>query len=159
MGRSRRATLWGTAAALALGSSLTFGLTLGIGLAGAVPAKGASDPCALLTSTDVGGLSTTWTLDKTDDLSSTNCLYSLQGDGDSTTVNLFVDKPGDFSMQKALVKKAKKVAGLSSGYSGTIPGNDVQVGFKKGSSAIRMTSQDLSAADMVLLAKAVNKHL
>ena len=62
-------------------------------------------------------------------------------------------------MDKVLAKKAKKMSGLSSGYSGTIPGNDVQVGFKKGSSAIRTTSQDLSAADMILLAEAVNKHL
>jgi len=35
----------------------------------------------------------------------------------------------------------------------------MQIGFKKGSTAIRVTSQDLSVADMVLVAKAVNKHL
>jgi hypothetical protein len=148
--------LVGTAAALALGSVLA----LGVGTAGAVPTKGTSDPCALITSNDLDGLSSSWTLDNTDELSSTNCLYSLQGDGDSTTVNLFVDKPGDFSMQKSLLgKKVKKVAGLPSGYSGTIPGNDVQVGFKQGAAAIRVTSEDLSAADMVVIARAVSKHL
>jgi hypothetical protein len=52
------------------------------------------------------------------------------------------------------------VSGLSSGYSGSLPGGgDVQIGFKKGPTAIRATSQDLSVADMVLVAKAVNKHL
>jgi hypothetical protein len=145
----------GTAAALAVGSFLV----LGIGPAGAVPTTGASDPCALITGTDLARLSTTWTLDNTDELSAKNCLYSLAGDGDSTTINLFVDKPGDFSMEKALARKSKKVSGLPSGYSGTIPGNDVQVGFKKGSSAIRITSADLSAADMVVVAKAVNQRL
>ena len=121
MGRSGRATLWGAAAALALGSSLSFGLTLGMGPAGAVPAKGVSDPCALLTGTDLGGLSTTWTLDKTDDLSSTNCLYYLQGDGDSTTVNLFVDKPADFSMEKALAQEGQEGVGTLVGLLGHDP--------------------------------------
>jgi hypothetical protein len=144
--------------AAALVGALAFGGMLG--MAGTTPAAGAAtDPCGLITDTDLSGLSTSYTLSNSDDLSAKNCLYSLQGDGESTTVNLFVDKPSDFSMEKALVKKAKKAAGLPSGYVGAIPGGDTQVGFKQGSVAIRMTSHDLTPADMVVVAKAVKKHL
>ncbi len=155
MGRSRRGILAGTAVALAVVALIAPAAAP----AGAVPAKGSSDPCALLTSTDVGALSTAWTLDKTDELSGKNCLYYLQGDGDSATINLFVDKASDFSLGKALAKKTKKVSGLPSGYAGEITGGDAQVGFKAGTKSILVTSSRLDAPDLIIVAKAVKKHL
>jgi hypothetical protein len=113
----------------------------------------------LLTDPDLSGLSATYSLSKADELSSKNCLSYLQGDGESATVNLFVDKPADFNLAKAIVKEQKKVSGLTSGYSGEISGGDVQVGFKTGKNAISITSSALEAPDLIVVAKAIKNHL
>jgi len=153
MGSLRRRVLAGACAALGAATLLATGAP-----AGAVPTKGSIDACALITDADLSGLSTTYSVSKTDDLSAKNCLYSLQGDGDSATVNLFVDKPSDFTTQKAGVKKAKKVSGLPSGYAGEFYG-DAQVGFKAGPNAIRIVSTDIELPDLILVAKAIKQHL
>jgi hypothetical protein len=158
MGSVRRRILASATGAL-VAATLVAGLVLVAAPAGAVPAKGGTDPCSLITDTDLGGLSATYSLDTTDELSATNCLYSLQGDGESANINLFVDKPSEFSMQKAILKKVKKVSGLPSGYSGTLPGNDAQVGFKTSKAAISLESSNLDVADLVVAAKAAKKHL
>jgi hypothetical protein len=159
MGSVRRRILASAISAL-FAATLVAGLLLAAAPAGAVPAKGGTtDPCSLITDSDLGGLSATYSLDTTDELSATNCLYSLQGNGESANINLFVDKPSEFSMQKAILKKVKKVSGLPSGYSGTLPGNDAQVGFKTSRAAISLGSSNLDVADLVVAAKAAKKHL
>ena len=113
----------------------------------------------MLTDPDLSGLSATYSLSKADELSSKNCLSYLQGDGESATVNLFVDKPADFNLAKAIVKEQKKVRGLTSGYSGEISGGDVPVGFKTVKNAISITSSALEAPDLIVVAKAIKNHL
>ena len=151
MGSLRRRVLAGACAALGASTLLVTGTA-----AVAVPAKGSIDSCALITTEDLLALESPATLESTDKLSAKNCLYRLDG---SSTINLFVDKSSDFSMEKALAKKQKKVSGLPSGYSGEIPGGDAQVGFKSGANAIRLTSTALEAPDLVTVAKAIKKHL
>lgn len=151
MGSLRRLVLAGACGALAASTLLGIGAP-----ASAAPAKGGSiDSCSLITSEDLQGLASPATLDRTDQLSAKNCLYYLDS---GSTINLFVDKASDFTTGKAGVKKAKKVSGLPSGYSGEFFG-DSQVGFKSGSNAIRIVSTEVEAPDLIVVAKAIKKHL
>jgi hypothetical protein len=133
-------------------------LVVGVIPAGAsVPAKAAAlDPCSLVTDAAVASLSGGWSIEKTDDLSKTNCLVYLQGDGDSGTVNVFVDKPSEYSLAKSPAKQSKSVSGLKGGYVGVVGGDPV-VGFKTKSAAVRLTSSAFNAEDLVVLAKAASK--
>ncbi len=125
---------------------------------GTAGAAKTADACSLITEKTLAALPDTYTIDKTDALSKTNCLYSLQGtgasEGSSDTVNLFVDPLSDSSMDKAQVKKAKAIKGLNGGYSGVV-GYDPEVGFKTKSAVIRLGGT-LDAAGLVAVAKALN---
>ncbi|MFN8027497.1 MAG: hypothetical protein U0W40_14410 [Acidimicrobiia bacterium] len=116
------------------------------------------DPCSLITDDTLSQISGGWAVEKTDALTpGKNCLVYLQSDGDSSTVNVFVDAASGYSSRKAGVKQVKSVPSIGSGgYSGDAFG-DAQVGFKTKTAAVALVSTDLEAADLVILAKAANK--
>jgi len=131
--------------------------------AAGVPVKSSTkvDPCSVITAADLAKLSTSYTITKTDLILKTNCLYTFQGagadEGTSTSVSLFVEAPSEYSMQKAIVTKAKSVKGLNGGYIGNVHGND-QAGFKTKKYAVSLSGGG-NTADLILLAKAINSHL
>jgi hypothetical protein len=77
----------------------------------------AGDPCALLTDADFAKLSMPMTIGSTDPHNvgsktfSPECHFSLQGNGSSATVAVYVDKVGDFDLQK-LVFHGVALSGL-----------------------------------------------
>ena len=150
MGSLRRRVLAGACAGVVASTLLATGAP-----AGAVPTKGGIDSCSLITNEDLLSMQSPGTLDRTDKRSAKHCRYHLDG---GSTINLFVDKASDFKGEKADVKKAEKVGGLPSGYSGDVHG-DSQVGFKAGANAIRIVSTKVEAPDLILVAKAIEKHL
>jgi hypothetical protein len=124
--------------------------------AGAVPATTRIDPCDLITNEDLLGLPSPATLASTQGVSAKHCRYRLDG---GSTVNVFVDEASGFSRVKSRAKQVEKVRGLPSGYAGENRAGDAQVGFKSGRNRVRVTSTALEAADLIVAAKAVHRHL
>jgi len=79
----------------------------GISDASAAPAW-SGDPCALLTNEDFGKVTPMFMLASSDSnnvgstMFSPECHFSLQGDGSSAAVGLFIDKTSDFALQKSI---------------------------------------------------------
>jgi hypothetical protein len=127
------------------------------GTAGAVPAKAPTDPCAVMTATDLSGLSVTYSISRTDSELEGNCTYYLENDGGSTPVQLFVQTPIGYRVQKAVTKKVKKVSGLPGGYTGVLNGTN-EAAYKSGNTSIRLTGS-VSTADLVAMLKSIKKHV
>jgi hypothetical protein len=152
MGRFR------TSAVLVAGV-LVAGSFVGMSAAGAsVSAKVPSDPCAVITAADLSGLSASYTISSTTSELEGNCTYNLDDGTGSSPLQLFVESSIGFKAQKAATSKVKKLAGLPSGYIGTLPGGTLAVAYLAGKTGVRLTDGDLSKADMVALLKAVYKH-
>jgi hypothetical protein len=156
--RTRAAGL--VAAALVAGALVGGGAATGAASAAAVPAKVTpkTDPCSVLTDADLAGLSTSYSISsKTSELEGT-CTYYLEHDGGSTPVLLSVESSIGYAAQKAVTKHAKKVAGLSGGYVGTLNGAN-ETAYKTGKAGIRLSNSDVSSADLVTILKAIHQRV
>ena len=152
MGRFRRI------AALVAGV-LVAGAFVGMPSAGATTgAKKPSDPCTVMTEADLSGLSTSYTISSTSSELEGNCTYYLDDGTGSSPLQVFVESPIGYKVQKAAESKVKKLAGLPGGYVGQLPGGTIDVAYKSGSTAIRLSNGDLSKADLIALLKAIYKH-
>jgi hypothetical protein len=121
-------------------------------------AKKPTDPCAVITEADLSGLSTSYTISSTSSELEGNCTYNLDDGSGSSPLQLFVDSPIGYKVQKSAESKVKKLAGLPGGYIGQLPGGTIDVAYKSGSTSIRLSNGDLSKADLIALLKAIYKH-
>jgi hypothetical protein len=128
--------------------------------AGAVPAKKSVDPCAVMTDADLSGLATPQTITNSVSELSGNCTYDVEGGGDSTQIQLFVESPIGYQAQKSATSKVKKVSGLPGGYVGKLTGGSSnEAAYKSGKTALRLSSSgDLTPADLIVVLKAIHKH-
>jgi hypothetical protein len=156
IGRTRRM------AALVAGGLVAVGLattTATIATAGAVPTKVPKDPCAVMTATDLRKVSTPYSISDTTSELEDDCTYSLEADGSTTPLQLFVQSSIGYSAQKAVTRKVKKVSGLPGGYSGVLPGGSHEVAYKSGKTSIRLSSGDVSTADLIAVLKSIHQRL
>jgi hypothetical protein len=125
--------------------------------AGAVATKAPKDPCAVMTDADLSGLSGSYTISDTVSELDGNCTYTLEHDG-PTLVQLFVQSPIGYKAQKAATSKVKKLSGLPGGYTGALLGAN-EVAYLSGKTSIRLSSSDVSTADLVATLKSIKKRI
>jgi hypothetical protein len=142
------------------------GVVLASGVMVATPAgavatkatKAPKDPCAVMTDADMSALSGSYTISDTVSELDGNCTYTLEHDG-PTLVQLFVESPIGYKAQKAVTSKVKKVSGLPGGYSGQLSGGSHEVAYKSGKTAIRLSSNDVSSADLIKMLESIQKRI
>jgi hypothetical protein len=128
--------------------------------AGALPRKltPGTDPCTVLTDTDLAGLSTPFTISSSTSELEHVCTYTLENDEGPTPLQLSVNSSIGYSAQKAVTKKLKKVSGLPGGYTGTVNGGN-EAAYKSGKASVLLQDSDLSSADLVKILTAIHKRL
>jgi hypothetical protein len=92
-----------------------------------------------------------------------NCADQLEGtgsnEGTSDAVNLFVESPSAYKINKSIVHSAKATKGLGvAGFTGVDGAGEPVLEFKTKTTAVRLTG-GLDAATLLVLAKGIQKNL
>jgi hypothetical protein len=130
-------------------------------------ASWSGDPCSLLGDADFAKLSTVRSIGSKDSnnvgstMFSPECHFSLQGNGSSAAVGVFVDKTSDFALQKSIFQ-GTAVTGLGKGaWRGNAGGqgnSTIDVLLDKRSFRVDAT-YEYSYADLTILATAIAGRL